>query len=90
MLKALDDRYQVQTHLVFCFGVSAEITSVGERWLSSCSFRRASLLYRPSVFGMRACQLTSHVCTLHNREQGILVLQEKVCSVISIIIPAIF
>lgn len=47
------------------------------------------------VFNMRVCQFASHVCAVHNKEQGILLLlllllQEKVYSVISIVIPAIF
>ncbi len=70
--------------------ISIEIALVGEGWHSSCSFKRAAVFYRLNDFNMRACQETYHVCAIHNREQGLLVLQEKVCSAISIIIPAIF
>lgn len=68
--------------------ISIEITLLGDGWLSSCSFKRAALSC--SLNDFNACQEALHVCAVHNREQGILVLQEKVCSVISITIPAIF
>lgn len=93
ILKAPDNRYQVRTHLLLSLwhlmsAMSIKITLVLEGRLSSCSFKRAALLYRLNVLNMRACQATSHVCAFLNREQGILVLQENVCSVIDI--PAIF
>lgn len=49
--------------------VSIEIVLVGGGRLSSCSFKRAALLHR--LFLMRACQPPSHVCAVHNREQGL-------------------